>query len=107
MATIHLIEQKGNVWKVQGTTDEWESGFWVVAEDTAAKLVGGDLYLHSAQAEPSHFGGAILGYRVQDGGPVSGRYIFRLRPTAAHRGVEAGRSGWGNEKKLVGIKNSS
>jgi hypothetical protein len=107
MATIHLIEQKGNVWKVQGTTDEWESGYWVVAEETAAKLVGGNLYLHSAQAEPSHFGGAILGYRIQDGGPVSGRYIFRIRATVAHRGVQAGRAGWGNEKKLVGIKSAA
>jgi hypothetical protein len=104
MAAIHLIEQKGNVWKVQGTTDEWESGYWVVSAETAERLKGGDLYLHSAQAEPSHFGGAILGYRIQEQGPVSGRYIFRIRATGAHRGVLAGRAGWGNEKKLVGVK---
>jgi hypothetical protein len=107
MPAIHLIEQKGNVWKVKGTADEWESGYRVVAEDTASKLVGGDLYLHSKQAEPSHFGGTILSYRVQVDGDLAGRYIFRVRTTVKHRGVLAGREGWGNEKKLVGVKGAA
>ena len=107
MPAIHLVERLGNTWKVQGTTDEWESGYWVVAPETAQKLVGGDLFLHSGQAEPSHFGGTILGFRVQSGGATDGRIIFRIRATVAHRGVSAGRAGWGNEKKLVGVKNAA
>lgn len=107
MPDIHLIEQKGNIWKVKDTTDEWESGYWVVAEATAAKLVGGDLYLHSKQAEPSHFGGTILGFRVQPDGEVAGRFIFRFKATINHRGVLAGQDGWGNEKKLVGVKSAA
>jgi hypothetical protein len=107
MAAIHLIEQKGNIWKVQGSPGEWESGYWVVAQENAANLIGGDLYLHSGQADPSHFGGTLLGCRVQSEGALSGRYIFRIHATVAHRGVHAGRTGWGNEKKLVGIKSQA
>ena len=104
MPAIHFVEQKGNVWKVKDSSDEWESGYWVVGLETAQKLIGGDLYLHSKQSEPSHFGGTVLGYRVQPEGKVAGRLIFRIRASARHRGVLAGREGWGNEKKIVGTK---
>ena len=40
VAAIHLVERLGNTWKVQGTVDEWESGYWVVGTVTAQKLVG-------------------------------------------------------------------
>lgn len=104
MARIHFVERKNNVTKVAGTTDEWESGYWVVGEETAQALVGGDLYLHEKQDSPSHFGGTILAYRVfRDANQpdIDGRLIFRIRATVAHRGVRAGRDGWGNEKKIV------
>ena len=101
MAAIHLVELKGNVWKVPDTPGEWESAYWKVGEATAAKLIGGDLYLHTAHAAPSHFGGKLLSYRVQPDGETAGRYIFRFRFTEAHRGVKAGRDGWGMEKKLA------
>ena len=101
MPSIHFVERMNNVTKVQGTTDEWESGHWVVGEETARSLIGGDLYLHSGQNEPSHFGGKILSYRVHNGGDVDGRFVFRIRATLAHKGVRTGREGWGNEKRLV------
>jgi hypothetical protein len=104
MARIHFVERKNNVSKVVGTADEWESGYWVVGEETAQGLVGGDLYLHEKQDSPSHFGGTILSYRVfRDANQpeIDGRLLFRIRATVAHRGVRAGREGWGNEKKIV------
>jgi hypothetical protein len=100
MSAIHLVERLNNVRRVPDAPGEWESGYWGVAEESAQRLVGGEIYLHSGQAEPSHFGGNILSYRVHRGGAEDGRIVFRFRATAAHRGVQAGREGWGNEKKF-------
>lgn len=103
MPSIHFVERKNNVHKVQGTTDEWESGYWVVSRETADRLVGGDLYLHQKQDMASHFGGVILGWRAiddPDQPDVHGRLIFRIRATPQHRGIKVGPDGWGNEKKL-------
>jgi hypothetical protein len=102
MATIDLVERKNNVHRLSGTLDEWESGYWVIAEETAQRLVDGDLYLHSGQGEPSHFGGRILGWRVHhDGSEIDGRVVFRIRPSIGHKGMVTTRDGWGNDKKLV------
>ena len=101
MPAIHLVERLNNVKRLPDSPGAWESGYWVVSEDAAKRLIGGDLYLHSGQHEPSHFGGTILGYRVHQGGDVDGRIVFRFRATVGHKGVNAGKEGWGNEKKLV------
>lgn len=78
----------------------WETGDWNVSEKTASSLVGGDLYLHTAQDAPSHFGGRITGYRVLTTEPV-GRIVFQIVPTLQHKNVRTGREGWGNEQKHV------
>lgn len=102
MAAIHLVERLNNVHRHSVNPPVWESGYWVVSEETAARLVGADLYLHSGQLVASHFGGKILGYHVQrDGSELDGRVVFRIAPTLAHKGVTTDREGWGNEKKLV------
>lgn len=102
MASIHLVERLNKVRKVSTEPPIWESGYWVVAEETAKRLIGGDLYLHSGQHDASHFGGTILGYRVhKDGTKIDGRLVFRIAPTQAHKGVSTGHDGWGNEKKFV------
>ena len=78
----------------------WESGYWVVSEETVTRLAGADIYIHSSQLVASHFGGKILGYRIQrDVGEPDGRVVFRIEPSLAHRGVKTDREGWGNEKK--------
>jgi len=103
MPSIHFVERKNNIHRVQGTPDEWESGYWVVGRDTADRLVGGDLYVHSRQDAPSHFGGVILGWRLVDDPnqpEIQGRLVFRIRATPLHRGVKVGPDGWGNEKNL-------
>ncbi|HVZ45618.1 MAG TPA: hypothetical protein VHA82_17540 [Ramlibacter sp.] len=99
MPSIHLIERLNNVRRLADGT--WESGFWVVAEEKARELIGGDLHLHSGQKEPSHFGGRILGYRVHrdaNDAQIDGRIVFRIEPTGAHKGVSATGLRWGNEK---------
>lgn len=102
MASIHLVERLNNVRKLSADPPVWESGYWVVSEESAERLVGGDLYLHSGQQTPSHIGGTILGYRVhRDGTETDGRVVFRIAPSSAHKGVSTGREGWGNEKKFV------
>lgn len=102
MPTIHLVERLNNVRRLSTIPAVWESGYWVVSEETAERLIGGDLYLHSGQREASHFGGKILGYRVdRDGAETAGRVVFRILPSPSHKGVSTSREGWGNEKKIV------
>ena len=75
-----------------------------MAEETAQRLVGGDLFVHSSQSESSHFGGKILSYRVHhdhNKPDIDGRLVFRIKPSPEHKGVTAGRDGWGMEKKIV------
>ncbi len=103
MPAVHFVERKNNVRRLPDGT--WESGFWVVSEERARQLIGGDLYLHSGQKEPSHFGGQILGYRVHHDAvdsEIDGRLVFQLMPTPAHKGVLAAGARWGNEKAFVG-----
>lgn len=101
MPAIHLIERLNNISRIDRDRNEWESGYWVLSEETAQRLVGGGLYLHKGQFEPSHFGGTILGYRVQKGGDLDGRVIFRFQASMGHKGLKTDRDGWGNEKKVV------
>jgi hypothetical protein len=97
---VHLIERMGHVRTVDRTTDRYESEWWAIPPATAAKLVGGRIYLHKAQDKPSFFGGTITGYRVETEGEWAGRVIFAFTRDAAGKGVLS-RGGWGNEKKYV------
>jgi hypothetical protein len=104
MPAIHLVERKNNVRRVPDSQGEWESRYWAIAPDTAQRLIGGDLYLHSGQNEPSHFGGKIVSFRVHQDATqpeIDGRVIFRIAASSDYKGVITGREGWGNEKKLV------
>ena len=104
MAAIHFVERLENVHRIPGQANRWESGYWVVSHETAAKLVGGDLYLHRRQGDPSHFGGRIVGWRVHSDPAdpeIDSRIVFAIEPSLAHKGVRAENAGWGNEKKIV------
>ena len=103
MPAVHFVERLNNVRPVSDS-GEWDSGYWAIAEETAQRLVGGDLYLHSGPAEPSHFGGKILSYRVhrdRAAPEINGRMVFRVKPTRGHKGVPPGQDGWDDERKLV------
>jgi hypothetical protein len=101
MPAVHLVERLDRVRRIDRDRMEWESGYWAMPEETAKQLVGGDLYLHRAQSEASHFGGKILSYHVEPSGPEVGKIVFQIQFGLAYRGVKAGRGGWGNEKKFV------
>jgi len=96
---IHLIEQMNNIRKLEGNV--LESGSWAVTPETAEALVGGDIYFHKKQKEPSFFGGKILGYKLETEREYMGRIIFRFEYTPEHKNVPAGSGGWSNEKKIV------
>ncbi len=97
---IHLIERMGHIQKTEGRIHE--SGFWDVSPTTAQALIGGYIYFHKKQKEPSFFGGRILGYRTHDDDDeYRGRIIFRFEYSAEYRNVSAGNGGWSNEKKIV------
>ncbi len=58
---------------------QYESGFWDIPEAQAHALVGGMLYLHQTKAEPSYFGGKVLGYRVAGSAEsLPGRIVFTV-----------------------------
>jgi hypothetical protein len=97
---IHVIERLKNFSRVEG--DVFESGLWDVSLTRAEELVGGDIYFHQKQKEPSYFGGKILGFRVHDGDDeYRGRLIFRFEYSRAHKEVLAGDGGWSYEKKII------
>ena len=100
MAAIHLVERTDNVRKTDKSKNEWETGYWAVTEDTAKKLVGSVLYLHRAKLHPSHFGGSILGYRIEESGPEAGRVVFKLRADADCKGVKTDGKGWSKDHKI-------
>ena len=98
---IHLIEKRGLIRLLDLATDEYESGFWSLGSEKAQSLVGGDVYFHRARANPSFFGGRVLGYRIQAEGEFAGRVVLRLRSEMGHQGVKTGSTGWSLEKKIV------
>lgn len=98
---IHLIENDGRIRALDVSADLYESGYWVIGDDVAGELTGGDIYFHKSQAAPSFFGGKILGFRKQEDGEYVGRVIFKLRADLAHKNVKTLGGGWGREKKII------
>jgi hypothetical protein len=104
MPRIHLVE-KGNLKlrKSLGPTSiEWESGYWWrIGQANANALKGGDIYFHKSQSAPSHEGGKIIDYRIEDQGQYNGRYVFIYCPAADHIGVRTGQKNWSRFKKII------
>jgi hypothetical protein len=96
---IHLVEPSNNFTKLQDNV--WESGCWKIDESKAQQLVGGDIYFHKTRAEPSFYGGTILGYRVEADGEDQGRIIFKLEHSQSHRNVCTDKSGWSKDIKII------
>jgi|APCry1669188970_1035186.scaffolds.fasta_scaffold66647_2 hypothetical protein len=94
---LHIVEKQDRFIRIQ--EGEYDSGFWLVAEKTADKLVGGLILFHKERNKPSYFGGRILSYRIQDGGENDDRIIFRFRYEDECRGIPA-EGGW----KASGMK---
>ena len=100
MTAIHFVERTDNVRKTDRTRNEWESGCWPVSEETAQKLIGGTIYLHRSKQQPSHFGGEILSYRVEQADTPAACVVFTLRADADCKGVKTDRKGWSKDLKI-------
>lgn len=100
MTAIHFIERSDNVRKTDRLKNEWESGFWDVTEESAQKLIGATLYLHRSKHQPSHFGGRILSYRIEQAGPSGGGVVFMVRAAVDCKDVKAGTKGWAKDHKI-------
>ena len=105
MTAIHLIEKKGTsqgLRPIELKARRWESGYWKVAEETAKRLIGGRIFLHTSWSEPSHFGGHIDAFTIHraPGTEVDGRIIFYFTAEENGKHVVAppGASG---EKRIV------
>jgi hypothetical protein len=105
MPAIHLIEKAGTAQglkPINFTAGLWSSGYWKVSEETATKLVGGSIFLHTAWSAPSHFGGAITSFSVHNapGTDVHGRIVFAFTALPTGKGVKAP-AGAAGEKRIA------
>ena len=101
MSRVHLIEKKLLVMCVDKEKRYFESGFWAITTKIATKLLGGDLYLHKSQNQPSFFGGKILSFSKINSGIYQGRIVFLIESSISYKEVLAGNDGWSNEKKIL------
>jgi len=96
---IHLVESMNNFVKLQDNI--WESGWWQLEESKAQKLIGGEIYFHKKQQEPSFYGGTILGYRIEQDGQYQGKVVFKLQHKQSCRNVRTDKQGWSRKLKIV------
>lgn len=100
MTAVHFIERTDKVRKTDRQKNEWETGYWVMPEETAQKLVGASLHLHRSKNQPSHFGGRILSYRVEETGPTAGTIVFIVRANVDCKDVKTDSKGWSKDQKI-------
>ena len=100
MTAVHFIERTDNVRKIDSQKNEWESGFWALTEEVAQKLVGATLYLHRSKHQPSHFGGRILSYRIEQTGASIGCVVFTIRAAVDCKDVKTEGKGWAKDHKI-------
>lgn len=97
---IHVLERTEIIKKIEGQIHE--CGFWKLTPEAAESLIGGDIYFHKKQKEPSFFGGKILGFRVhEEEDERHGRIVFRFEYSGECRNVQPGAGGWSNQMKIV------
>jgi len=96
---IHLVEKLNNFVRLKENL--WESGWWVLQESAAAKLVGGKIYFHKEQQERSFYGGNITGYRVVREGKHEGLVVFEFKHDKDCRNVKTDKSGWTKKMKII------
>ncbi len=97
---IHMVEPLNNFVKLPD--NNWESGWWTIAEAKARELVGGEIYFHKKQGEPSFFGGTITGYRLEPDVQFQGKVAFTLNYNPACRNVATNKNGWSKRMKIIG-----
>lgn len=102
-AAIHLIEKNDFIKLIDKSKNEYESGWWKVSAINAEKLIGGDIFFHHSKSSPSHFGGKIISYRIEQNGEYAGKVIFKFMFSPIYKGVVSS-DGWAMEKKYIWCK---
>lgn len=99
--SIHVVEKAAEFENLRHIeSDIWETAYWVMAERMAESLKGGTVFVHRGQNIPSHAGGEILEI-YHEPGSDSNRRVIRFRSLESAKKVHAGRTGWGNERKVI------
>jgi hypothetical protein len=105
MAALHLVDREGNMRATGAGPREYESVGWALSEATLQAVVGGRVYFHHKQTEPSFMGGDVLGFREVTEVPRPPRKPRRFAITfvADPEGVNVrtDREGWPNFFKFV------
>ncbi|MFA5322651.1 MAG: hypothetical protein WC373_08245 [Smithella sp.] len=96
---IHIIEPLNKFIKLPD--DKWEIGWWSIDESKAKDLVGGEIYFHKKQQEPSFFGGSIIGYRIDQDAQHEGKIVFTFQYNATCRNVKTDKRGWSKKMKMI------
>ena len=99
MMDLHILQHSQDIMML--SNKEWESGSWSIDENKAKELVGGEIYFHEKQQEPSFFGGIITGYRIEQDEQNKARIVFSLRYTAKCRNVKTEKQGWAKKMKII------
>lgn len=102
---IHLVENLNNFVKLKANL--WESGWWPVQENEAARLVGGKIYFHKDRQERSFYGGDITGYRVVQDGEYRGLIVFEFKHNKYCRYVKTEKNGWNKKIKIINNETQS
>jgi hypothetical protein len=104
MPAIHLIKKTDAglpaIVPVAGEPNAYTCGFWTLGEEKARSLIGGQIYFHERQRDPSFYGGQIVDARRTVGGEYAGKVVFKFIFSEDCRGVTTGRDGWSQEMKL-------
>jgi len=90
---VHLISepvernQPRNSWH-DDPRNVFCSGYWCITAEKAETLVGGWLYFHATKANPSYYGGRILGFRtvIREEFKRKNRIVFDFMPSKDAKG---------------------
>ena len=85
---------------VAGEANAYTSGFWTLTEERARALIGGQIYFHERQRDPSFYGGRIVDAHRTVGGEYPDKIVFKFIFSADCRGVKADQDGWSQEMKF-------
>ena len=105
MTAIHIIKNDPGlpaITPVQSGSNIYSSGYWVIAEAKAKSLIGGKIFFHYRQTEPSFFGGIITDAEKVTEGEREGRVVFTFKADQNCKNVKTSRDGWAQEMKIVG-----
>ena len=105
MTAIHLIKKTGvglpPIDPVAGAPRNFTSGYWTLSLETARSLIGGKIYFHEHQRDPSFYGGCILDAQRMVDGYYQDKIVFTFLYSPDCRNVRTSADGWSQEMKIV------